>query len=249
MSLAFQSATKVYRSGSRTNVAVDCFSLEVQTNEFVCLVGPSGCGKTTVLNMAAGFLLPDRGTVRHNGDEITGPTSNRAVVFQEDAVFPWYTVWHNVAYGPRVQNLPAEQIATVTDRYLEVVGLTTRAHEYPKELSGGMKKRVDLARAYASRPDTLLMDEPFGSLDVITRRRMQGELLRIWETERKTILFVTHDIQEALFLADRVAVMSADGHILDHKVVGFPRPRDHSLFMVPSFLNAAAELESLLGLV
>jgi len=219
--IAISGVSKVFQTTRQTTLALNETSLDIADGEVVCVVGPSGCGKTTLLNLIAGFLTPTSGEIRVAGQIVAGPDSERAVVFQSDAVFPWLTVRDNVAFGPRVQGLRADDRDARVNRYLELVGLTDFAKAYPKELSGGMRKRVDLARAYASGPEILLLDEPFGALDVFTKESMWLALKRVTAVEPKTIVFVTHDIEEALFLGDRVVVMT-------------PRPaRVHSIVDVP----------------
>jgi NitT/TauT family transport system ATP-binding protein len=186
---------------------LDNVSLDVGEGEFVCLLGPSGCGKSTFLNVVAGFISPTQGQVRIGGEAVRGPDPRRIFVFQERGVFPWLTVEGNIEFG--LFKLSKAERAQRIARYIKLVGLLGFEKAYPQELSGGMKQRLEVARALAVNPDMLFLDEPFGALDSITRLIMRGELLRIWEAERKTILFVTHDIEEAVQLADRVVVMSA----------------------------------------
>jgi len=206
---------------------LDDISLTVDDGEFVCLLGPSGCGKSTILNVMAGFIAPTRGEVRIDGEAVTGPDPRRIFVFQERGVFPWLTVEGNVGFG--LYNLaPAERQRRIA-HYIALVGLQGFENAYPRDLSGGMKQRVEVARALAVNPDMLFLDEPFGALDSITRLIMRGELLRIWEAERKTIIFVTHDIDEAVQLADRVIVMSARPARIQRIVdIDIPHPRDIS---------------------
>ena len=184
----------------------DC-NLRVPRGEIFCLVGPSGCGKTTVLNLVAGFTPPSHGTITLHGAPVRGPHSHCGIVFQEDAVFPWMTVAANVGYSLR-RTLPPDARREAVGRYLRLVGLETYAQRWPRELSGGMRKRIDVARAYAAGRPTLLLDEPFASLDVLTKADMHELLLRAWRAERKSVLFVTHDVEEAVFLGHRVGVMS-----------------------------------------
>lgn len=194
------------------NIAVEALqhtNLEISTNEIVCIVGPSGCGKSTLLNLIAGFLLPSSGQVLVDGQPVAGPGADRAVVFQQDSVFPWLTVEKNLEYGPRARGSAAAERKARVDELLALVGLTEYRALFPRQLSGGMKKRVDLARAYANDPDILLMDEPFGALDVFTKEKMQIELLRQWQQRMRTIVFVTHDIEEAIFIGHRVVIMTA----------------------------------------
>ena len=201
----------IYRSNDSRRgdvLALHQINFIVYENEIVSLIGPSGCGKTTLLSLIAGLLEPTSGEIIVDGEKVKGPSSQRAVVFQQDAVFPWLTVSGNLEYGLKLKGVPPSERAKIVSHYIDLVGLSGFENAYPKELSGGMKKRVDIARCYAINPVILLMDEPFGSLDVFTKDRMQEELLRIWETERKTICFVTHDIEEALFISQRIIVFS-----------------------------------------
>ncbi len=200
--------SKTFTTPQGSVKALDETNLRVATNEIVCLVGPSGCGKSTLLNLVAGFLAPSEGAVLVDATPVLGPGAERAVVFQQDSVFPWLTVAQNLAYGPNARGLPPGEVSSIVERLLSLVGLAEYRDFFPLRLSGGMKKRVDLARAYANRPAIMLMDEPFGALDVLTKEKMQIELLRLWQEEALTILFVTHDIEEALFIGDRVIVMT-----------------------------------------
>lgn len=212
--------------GKSTQV-LDEVSLEVAKGEFLCLLGPSGCGKSTLLSILAGFLSPTGGSVQIDGEIVTGPDPRRIFVFQERGVFPWLTVEGNIGFGLfKVSSAErAERIAY----YVNLVGLRGFEKAYPRELSGGMKQRLEVARALAVNPDTLFLDEPFGALDSITRLLMRSELLRIWEAERKTIIFVTHDIDEAVQLADRVLVMSTRPARIQQVVnIDIPHPRDLS---------------------
>lgn len=200
-------------------------NLEVGQGEFVCVVGPSGCGKTTLLNIVGGFLPAARGEVLVEGEPVRGPDSRRIFIFQEGGIFPWLTVRENVGFG-LFNKSPAERERTVK-HYIEMVGLAGFEESYPRELSGGMRQRVEIARALAANPEIIYMDEPFGALDFFTRLKMRADLLRIWEQERKTILFVTHEIDEAIQLADRVVVFSSRTATIQLIVpVTLPRPRD-----------------------
>jgi ABC-type nitrate/sulfonate/bicarbonate transport system ATPase subunit/flavin-dependent dehydrogenase len=200
-------------------------SLEVRRGEFVCIVGPSGCGKSTLLNVVAGFLPPTSGEVTVEGEPVRGPDPRRIFVFQENGVFPWLTVRDNISFG-LLRKTPAEREKTVA-HYVEMVGLKGFENAYPRELSGGMKQRVEIARALAANPDLIYMDEPFGALDFLTRLKMRTDLIRIWQEERQTVLFVTHDIEEAVQLADRVLVMTPrPATVLQAVTVDLPRPRD-----------------------
>lgn len=208
-------------------LALHDVSFQVETNEFFSIVGPSGCGKTTLLNMLAGFEHPTCGEVRVGGEVITRPGWDRAVVFQEYALFPWFSVVENVRYGLRRKGLPAAEQRRLVDHYIGLVGLQGFENRYPRELSGGMRQRVSIARALAVKPALLLMDEPFAALDIQTREYMQDELLKIWQRERQTVVFVTHSIDEAIKLSDRVAIMTPrPGRFAEIKTVEFSRPRD-----------------------
>jgi ABC-type nitrate/sulfonate/bicarbonate transport system ATPase subunit/flavin-dependent dehydrogenase len=204
---------------------LDKIDLDVGHGEFVCIVGPSGCGKSTLLNIVAGFLAQTKGEVMVEGQPVRGPDPRRIFVFQESAVFPWLTVQENIAFG-LAQKSPSER-ATVVAHYIEMVGLKGFEKAYPRELSGGMRQRVEIARALAANPDLIYMDEPFGALDFLTRLKMRADLIRIWQEERKTVLFVTHDIEEAVQLADRVIVLSRrPGTVQEVVPITLPRPRD-----------------------
>ena len=200
-------------------------SLDVQQGEFVCIVGPSGCGKSTLLNLIAGFIKPTTGSILVQGSPVTGPDPKRIFVFQENGVFPWLTVEQNVGFG--LARRPEENRREIVRHYVQMIGLTGFEKSYPRELSGGMRQRVEIARALAANPEIIYMDEPFGALDFLTRLKMRADLTRIWQEERKTVLFVTHDIEEAVQLADRVVIMSArPATIQTEVVVNLPRPRD-----------------------
>jgi ABC-type nitrate/sulfonate/bicarbonate transport system ATPase subunit len=206
---------------------LDDITLEVRTGEFVCILGPSGCGKSTLLNIVGGFLVPSLGSVAIDGEAVTGPDPRRIFVFQERGVFPWLTVEGNIGFG-LFRETPQEKRDRIA-HYVQLVGLRGFEQSYPRELSGGMKQRLEVARALAVDPDVLYLDEPFGALDSITRLQMRRELLRIWQAERKTILFVTHDIEESVQLADRVVVLSArPGRVQRIVDVNIPHPRDLS---------------------
>jgi ABC-type nitrate/sulfonate/bicarbonate transport system ATPase subunit len=218
--------TVFQREGQDLPVLRD-INLQVADGEFVCLLGPSGCGKSTLLSTMAGFLAPSSGEIRIDGEAVTKPDPRRIFVFQERGVFPWLTVEGNVGFG--LFNLSRAQRQEKVDHYIKMVGLTGFEKSYPASLSGGMKQRLEVARALAVNPDVLFLDEPFGALDSITRLTMRAELLRIWEAERKTIVFVTHDIDEAVQLADRVVVMSArPGNIQQVVSIDIQHPRDMS---------------------
>jgi NitT/TauT family transport system ATP-binding protein len=217
----------VFARDGKTTPVLEDISLEVADGEFVCLLGPSGCGKSTLLSAMAGFLSPTSGEIKIDGDVVRGPDPRRVFVFQERGVFPWLTVEGNIAFG--LFHLPAAERRRRVAHYVTMVGLEGFEKAYPPALSGGMKQRLEVARALAVNPDMLFLDEPFGALDSITRLVMRGELLRIWQAERKTIIFVTHDSDEAVQLADRVVVMSARPATIQQIVnIDIPHPRDIS---------------------
>lgn len=207
--------------------AVEDVCVEAQRGEFICFVGPSGCGKTTLLRVAAGLVAPTTGEARLNGRPITAPGRERCMVFQEYGLFPWYSALDNVAYGLRLAGMAKAERRARAAELLRRVGLGAYAHHYPGELSGGMRQRVAIARALAVDPEVLLMDEPFGALDAQTRAELQAELLRIWEQATKTTLFITHSIEEAVYLGDRVLVMASQpGRIVEEFRIALERPRD-----------------------
>jgi NitT/TauT family transport system ATP-binding protein len=206
---------------------IEDFNLSIYDQELITIVGASGCGKSTILNIIAGLLPPTHGIARINGVEISKPGPERTMVFQDDAVFPWYTVRQNVEYGLRVQKIPKQKRDDLVDHYINLVGLNEAKDLYPRQLSGGMRKRVDVARAIATKPEVLLMDEPFAALDVLTKQRLQEEFLNIWSANRVTVIFVTHDLEEALYLSDRVVVMTPNpGRVRALVEVPFSRPRE-----------------------
>jgi len=207
-------------------VALEDVNFEVADGEFVCLLGPSGCGKTTVLRLAAGLEEPDDGFLCLDGKKISGVNKECGFVFQEYALFPWRTVKENIEFGPQVKGKTRVECERISKHYIDLVGLNGFENHYPDELSGGMKQRVGIARAYANDPKLLLMDEPFGALDAQTRNLMQGELLRIWEKEHISVLFVTHSVDEAVYLGDKVVIMSArPGKIKETFEIKLARPR------------------------
>jgi NitT/TauT family transport system ATP-binding protein len=217
----------VSKSFGRGAAALDRIDLDVAEHEFLCLLGPSGCGKSTLLNIVAGFLAPTAGRVLVDDKPVTGPGADRGVVFQEYVLFPWLTVAGNVQFGPALQGIAADERRRTAARYLDLVGLGSHAEKYPVQLSGGMKQRVAIARALANNPSILLMDEPFGALDAQTREVLQDELSRIQRVEHKTVTFVTHSIREAVYLADRVVVMTAaPGRIKQVFEIKLPEVRD-----------------------
>ena len=217
---------KTFYSRGNETVALSGVSLDIHDNEFVSVVGPSGCGKSTLLNIIAGLTAPTEGKVYCDGREVTGTGTERGVVFQQYALFPWLTVKKNVMFALEMRGVKGKDAAAGAMKYLEMVDLVKFADHYPKELSGGMKQRVAIARAYAAEPEVLLMDEPFGALDAQTRTQLQTELLATWEREKKTCFFITHDVEEAIILAQRVVIMSArPGRIQDIVEVNIPYPR------------------------
>ncbi|MGH7162294.1 MAG: ABC transporter ATP-binding protein [Planctomycetota bacterium] len=226
--IAVQGVSKSFKTSGGVVEALQDVSMEIAEAEFVCLVGPSGCGKSTLLNLIAGLDRPDGGEILVDGKPVAGPGRDRMVMFQEAALFPWLDVMGNVLFGLKLKpNLKPAARRDVALYYLTMVGLDGFLHANVHELSGGMKQRVALARALAPNPRVLMMDEPFGSLDAMTREQLYGDLQRIWEARRKTILFVTHDVREAICLGDRVAIMTPrPGRIREQFPVGFPRPRD-----------------------
>jgi NitT/TauT family transport system ATP-binding protein len=223
----------------REVLALEDVSVSVEDGEFTAIVGPSGCGKTTLLNIVAGLLPYEEGTVKIDGKKISGPGVDRAVVFQHSSLLPWRTIIGNIRYGMEMQKRFDEPtMAARAEKFLKMVGLNGFERHYPRELSGGMQQRVNLARALAADPKVLLMDEPFAALDAQTREFMQAELLKIWSQARKTVLFITHQINEAVYLADRVVVMSArPGRVKDVFRIPFDRPRTLSLKRDPKFLE------------
>ena len=225
------------------HLALEGVSLGIRPSEFVSIVGPSGCGKTTLLRMVAGLTRPDAGTVSISGRPVKGPGPDRSMVFQQAALLPWLTVTQNISFGLRLQGVAPDVRRSRADDLIRLVGLEGFEQHLPKELSGGMQQRVGLARALAVDPKILLMDEPFGALDEITRRQMQGELLRIWAADQKTSLFVTHSVEEAILLADRVIVMGTKpGRVVAEIVVDLPRPRTKDVVEQPAFLALRNEV-------
>jgi len=226
-----------------TTLALQATNLDVAENDFVTILGPSGCGKSTLLRIVAGLDQPTAGEVLLDGRPVRGPGADRGMVFQSYTLFPWLTVRDNVCFGLRERGMPRAQQLEVADAFLAKVGLRGFEHHYPKQLSGGMQQRTAIARALANGPRMLLMDEPFGALDHQTRELMQELLLGIWEAEKKTVLFVTHDIDEAVFMGSRVVVMSArPGRIKLDRAVPLPHPRHYSVKTTPAFTELKAEL-------
>ena len=229
---------KIYQGRSGEVVALNGVDMEIRENEFVCVVGPSGCGKSTLLNIIAGLERPTSGRVCVKGKEVVNPGSERGVIFQQYALFPWLTVKKNVKFGLKLRGVKEPELSVIADKYIRLVGLEECGDSYPKELSGGMKQRVAIARAYAVNPEILLMDEPFGALDAQTRTQLQTELLETWEKEKKTCFFITHDVEEAIILAQRVVIMSArPGRVKEIVPVNIPYPRTQETKMTKEFLD------------
>lgn len=229
-------------------LVLDIPDLQIDKNEFVSLVGASGCGKTTLLNILAGFIPFDAGRIEFFGKTNLKPGADRACVFQEDAVFPWMTVKGNIEYGLNRKNVAEESKNEITSHYLRLVNLENEENQFPKQLSGGMRKRVDLARAMANSPETILMDEPFGALDYRTRKDLQDRFIKILEIETKTIIFVTHDINEALYLSDRILILSqSPGRVLSDIRVPFEKPRNRIICDTPEFISLRNKIETIIS--
>ena len=238
---------KVFNTRNGEMVALNGVSLDIHDNEFICVVGPSGCGKSTLLNIIAGLTEPTSGKVYCDGKEVTGTGTERGVVFQQYALFPWLTVKKNVMFALEMRGIKGKEAEEEALKYLAMVDLVKFADHYPKELSGGMKQRVAIARAYAANPDVLLMDEPFGALDAQTRTQLQTELLETWEREKKTCFFITHDVEEAVFLSSRILVVeqSPITHLRSIEVpAGYPRSREE--LRRPEILSLKEELIGML---
>lgn len=235
--IAVRDVDIAFETPSGTHIAVQGANLAIRPGEFVCLLGPSGCGKSTLMNSIAGFVSPTRGGVSVDGIAVTEPGPDRGMVFQQHSLFPWKTVKENVAFGPLMAGVGQNEANGVARTFLSLVGLAAFENAYPNTLSGGMQQRVGIARALANYPSVLLMDEPFGALDAQTRIMMQENLLEIWREFKNTVVFVTHDIDEAVFLSDRIVVMSASpGRIIADIDVKLPRPREQSLLTSPEFM-------------
>jgi NitT/TauT family transport system ATP-binding protein len=245
--ISLERVTKTFMLPSGPITVISDLNLQVERGKTLCIVGPSGCGKTTILNLISGFLTPTSGLIKVDGVTIRGPGPDRAVVFQKDSVFPWLTVRQNLEYGPRVRGISRKVWAGRVDEYLEKVGLQDCANHYPKQLSGGMRKRVDIARAYTNQPNILLMDEPFGSLDVMTKEVMQKDLLELSCKDKKSLIFITHDIEEAVFLGDDVLVMMRGPANIERRIqVPFSKPREVSLKLEPEFQTVRKEIDAIL---
>ncbi|MBR3608156.1 MAG: ABC transporter ATP-binding protein [Lachnospiraceae bacterium] len=234
---------KEYDTRNGKTIALNGVNLDIKENEFICVVGPSGCGKSTLLNIIAGLLEPTSGSVFLDGKKIEGTGVERGVVFQGYALFPWRTVLQNVMFGLEIKKMPKAQAEEIARKYIKAVGLEGFEHSFPKELSGGMRQRVAIARAYAVNPEVLLLDEPFGALDAQTRVQLQTELLNTWQNEKKTCFFITHDVDEAIILAQRVIIMSArPGRIKKIVDIDIPYPRTQATKTEPRFLELKTEI-------
>jgi ABC-type nitrate/sulfonate/bicarbonate transport system ATPase subunit len=245
--LVFDGVSKRFGRGPDSVLAVQRADAYVGDGDFLCIVGPSGCGKSTLLNIVAGFETPSAGEVRLDGKLVERPGAERGVVFQQGALFTWMTVLENVAFGPRARGVPAAEARDTAMAYLEMVGLQGFAKRYPYELSGGMQQRVGIARALANDPDVLLMDEPFAALDQQTRELLQEEIKRIWKRTRKTVLWITHSIEEALFLASHLVVMTArPGRLKAAYTVDFDSEADRNVTTSAAFTSAKREIVGLL---
>jgi NitT/TauT family transport system ATP-binding protein len=237
----------VFQTREREVVAIDNVTVEIPDAEFACIVGASGCGKSTLLNILAGLIEPTAGTVEVDGRPVVGPAADRGMVFQRYTLFPWLKVRDNIEFGPKLKGVSKQERREISDRLLEEMGLAEFGNQYPRELSGGMQQRVAIARALANEPKVLLMDEPFGALDALTRASAQRFLTGIWEQHRRTIVFVTHDIDEAIFLGDRIFVMSPrPGRLQEIVEVDIPRPRSLDDIGTPRFAELKHHVLSLI---
>lgn len=230
--ITFDKVSFLYSEGNKQTLALNDLSFSINNNEFICILGPSGCGKTTILRLIAGFIRPTSGEVRVNNKLVVKPGADRGVVFQKYNLFPWRTVEENIEFGLRMGGIPKQERLKIVSRYLKVIGLTDFGKSYPNALSVGMQQRVGIVRAYANEPDILIMDEPFTSLDMQTVVEMRKFLLEIWDKNRKTIVFITHDIDEAIELADRIILLSSrPGKVKKEFFVDLPRPRLSEIYM------------------
>lgn len=251
-SIRLESITHRYLTDAGAEVtALDGVDLDIEAGSFVTVVGPSGCGKTTLLRMLAGFLSPSEGTVSVDGAPVTGPSPERGVVFQQPNLFPWWTVRRNVEAGPKYRGVPAEERTRIADRYLEMVGLADFADSKPYELSGGMKQRCQIARVLANSPQIMLLDEPFGALDSLTRRRLQSDLLVLHHLRKDTVFFITHSVEEAVYLGDRVIVMSPrPGRLVHDEILPAYSGRDdetvHNLRTHPEFAEGVRRITEII---
>lgn len=245
--LVLQNINKIFNDGSNSVEALKDISITINHNELAVIVGPSGCGKSTLLNIVAGLDQASSGLAIISNKQIAGPGADRGMVFQSYTLFPWLTVQQNVEFGLKIKGIASSERATVAKHYINLVGLEGFENALPKTLSGGMKQRVAIARVLANKPEMLLMDEPFGALDAQTRVVMQELLLSVWEKERTTILFITHDIDEAVLLADNIYIMSRrPGRIREQIKVNIPRPRDHRSMILPEFVTVKNHIMEML---
>ena len=243
--VSIRNVVKKYDTRNGEMIALNGANLDIMENEFICVIGPSGCGKSTLLNIIAGLLEPTSGEVIVDGHKVEGTGVDRGVVFQQYALFPWLTVKKNVQFGLKLQGKSQKEMDAISEKYIKMVGLEKFTDSYPKELSGGMKQRVAIARAYAAEPEVLLMDEPFGALDAQTRTQLQTELLETWQREKKTCFFITHDVEEAIILAQTVIIMSArPGRIRDIVKIDIPYPRTQETKMTKEFMELKNEIWS-----
>lgn len=241
--IEIKNVNKVFEGDGGDVIALKDINLEIQSGQFVCLLGPSGCGKSTLLNAIAGFSLPSTGEIFANGKKIEIPGPERGMVFQEYALFPWMSVADNITFGLKIKNISPEKIKEILDKLLAMLKLTEFQNRFPKDLSGGMRQRVAIARILALDSPIMLMDEPFGALDALTRRSLQDELLKVWSEYKKTVVFVTHSIEEAIYLADRIVVMSyRPGTVKKDILVNMPRLRNPTS---PEFNALKRELSEL----
>lgn len=244
--LEIRNIVKVFNTGKLSKVAVDDVSLKLAPNEFSCIVGPSGCGKSTLLNIAAGLTRATSGSILVDGIPVPGPGADRGMVFQNYTLFPWLSVADNVAFGLKLKRMPKAQQREHVARFLDIVGLSANANDYPKSLSGGMKQRVAIARALANEPEVLLMDEPFGALDSQTKEQLQKFFHDLWEKTQITVFMITHDVEEAIFLSQRVHVMDKVGKLRKTVEIGLPVHRDLEMKLTPEFLDYKREIVHML---
>ena len=246
--LVVEDVVKTYRrSGGTPFNALDHVSMRIDPGQFVCIVGPSGCGKSTLLQLVTGLGRPTSGTITCDGEPIKAPGPERGLVFQKDSVFPWMRVIDNVAYGLKIRGVKKQERLAIAENYLDEVGLAHVAKAWPKELSGGMLKRVAVATTFANAPKLLLMDEPFASVDYVTRQKLHRTVLALWAEHRLTVMFVTHDVDEALTLADRIIVIKA-GEVADDRMVAAGRPRTVEHLASPEMVEHKERLLHLLGI-
>lgn len=246
--IAVKNLTHVFGEGTPTALTVlEDINLHFSSGSFNAIVGTSGCGKSTLLKMMAGLYFPSSGQIQLDGKDIRGTGRERGMVFQQDAVFPWMSVKRNITYGPRLQGMSRAAQEEIAERWVKMVGLSGFEDRWPRELSGGMRKRVDIGRVYANDPDVLLMDEPFGALDAQTKERMQVDLQELWQKTGKTVIFVTHDLEEAIFLADRVVVLSArPGRVRHIEEIDLQRPRMNEIRLSPELVDIKRRLWEML---